>query len=172
MNETLKIIETRRSVKSFSDKMPSREDIEAILKAGTLAASGRNLQSSVMVAITDKKTRDKLSGANASILGVKTDPFYGAPVIIVVLAKKSVNTHVYDGSLSLGNMMLAAHSLGLGSCWIHRARETFELDEWKKFIKDLGLTEEYEGIGNLALGYPSGDYPANKERLDGRIFIV
>ena len=98
--------------------------------------------------------------------------FYGAPVVIVVLAKKSVHTHVYDGSLSLGNMMLAAHSIGLGSCWVHRAREVFELPEWKEFLVSLGITEEYEGIGNLLLGYPSGDYPAEKERKPDRIFIV
>ncbi len=171
MNETIKTIESRCSTKKFTSKMPSFEDIDTILKAGTLAASGRNLQSSIMIAITDKQTRDKLMKTNAAILGADIDPFYGAPVVIVVLAKKSVNTHIYDGSLSLGNMMLAAHSLGLGSCWIHRARETFEMDEWKAFVKSLGLEDEYEGIGNLALGYPD-TIPAPKERREGRIFIV
>ena len=172
MNEAIKNIDTRRSVKSFSDRMPTEEDIDTILRAGINAASGRNLQSSILIAIKDKEVRDRLMKTNAEILGASTDPFYGAPVIIAVLAKKSVSTHIYDGSLSLGNMMLAAHSLGLGSCWIHRARETFERKEWQEFLRSLGLDEEYEGIGNLALGYPSGDPLPEKPRREGRIFIV
>lgn len=172
MNEILRTIEERRSIKKFKSEMPRREDIEAILKAGSEAASGRNRQSSVMIAITDPVLRKKLMEANASILGAEIDPFYNAPVVIAVLAKKEVNTYIYDGSLSLGNMMLAAHSLGLGACWVHRAKETFEMPEWRELVSNLGLVGEYEGIGNLAVGYADCEYPEKKERLDGRIFFI
>lgn len=170
--EVLKCIEERRSVKAYASDMPKKEDIDAVIKAGLEAASGRNRQSSIIVAVTDKATRDRLSQANADVLGSTADPFYGAPVILVVLAKKEVHTAIYDGSLTLGNMMLAAHSLGLGACWVHRAREVFEKDEWKEWLASIGVEGEYEGIGNLILGYPKGDFPAPKERNPGRVFYV
>ena len=170
--EVLKCIEERRSVKAYEPDMPKKEDIDAVIKAGLEAASGRNRQSSIIVAVTDKATRDRLAQANADVLGSTADPFYGAPVILVVLAKKEVHTAIYDGSLTLGNMMLAAHSLGLGACWVHRAREVFEKDEWKEWLASIGVEGEYEGIGNLILGYPKGDFPAPKERNPGRVFYV
>ena len=172
MNEILKCIEERRSVKAYKSDMPKKEDIEAVIKAGLEAASGRNRQSPIIVTVTDKATRDRLSRANADILGSNADPFYGAPVILVVLANKAANTAVYDGSLCLGNMMLAAHALGLGSCWVHRAREVFEKEDWRAWLKTLGIEGDYEGIGNLLLGYPSGEFPAPKERNPGRVFYV
>ena len=172
MNEILKCIEERRSVKAYTTEMPSKEDIDTVIKAGLEAASGRNRQCAIIVAITDKATRDRLSSANAAVLGMENDPFYGAPAVLVVLAKKGINTAVYDGSLCLGNMMLAAHALGLGSCWVHRAREVFETEEWREWLKSIGVEGEYEGIGNLLLGYPKGDYPAFKERNPGRVFYV
>ena len=172
MNEILKCIEERRSVKAYTPEMPKKEDIDTVIKAGLEAASGRNRQCAIIVAITDKATRDRLSKANAAVLGMENDPFYGAPAVLVVLAKKGINTAVYDGSLCLGNMMLAAHSLGLGSCWVHRAREVFETEEWKEWLKSIGVEGEYEGIGNLLLGYTKGDYPAPKERIAGRVYYV
>ena len=172
MNETLKIIESRRSVKAFKPDMPKQEDLAAIVKAGLAAASGMNRQTPVIIAITDKTVRDRLAKKNASLLGTTKDPFYGAPVIIAVVAKKEGATYINDGSLALGNMMLAAHSLGLGSCWIHRAKETFEDPVWRAWLRSIGLKDEYEGIGHLALGYADGDYPAPKERLPHRAFIV
>lgn len=170
--EVLKCIEERRSTKAYTGDMPKKEDIDTVIKAGLEAASGRNKQSPIIVAITDKATRDKLSRANADILGASTDPFYGAPVVLVVLADKAVSTAVYDGSLCLGNMMLAAHTLGLGSCWVHRAREVFEKDEWQKWLASIGVKGEYEGIGNLILGYTKGDLPEPKKRNPGRVFYV
>jgi len=172
MNETLKTIMTRRSVKSYSSKMPSREDIDAVIKAGLAAASGRNAQSAVVVAITDKQMRDKYSRANAEVLGSSIDPFYNAPVILCVLVRADAVCAAYDGPIALGNMMVAAHSLGLGSCWIHRAREVFEKEEWKEWLASLGLQGEYVGVGNLALGYLEGEYPAPKPIKDGRVFYV
>ena len=172
MNEILKCIEERRSIKSYEDKMPPREDIEKVINAGLSAASGMNLQTSIIVAVTDKATRDRLSEANRKILGRDSDPFYGAPVILVVLAKVEGRTYINDGSLTMGNMMLAAGSLGLGSCGIHRAREVFEDPEWKAWLKSIGAEGEYIGIGNLALGYMKGEYPEKKERREGRVFFV
>ena len=166
------IIMERRSVKSYLPEMPKKEDIDKIIASGLAAASGRNMQASVIVAVTNKEIRDKLSAANAAVMGANADPFYGAPCVLVVLAETTAHTYVYDGSLTLGNMMLTAHELGLGSCWIHRAKEVMALPEWQEWIKSLDLEGNYEGIGNLVLGYRKGDYPANKERREGRVVYV
>ena len=161
MNETLKILETRRSCRNFKPDMVNSDDLKAIIRAGTFAATGMGKQSPVIIAVTDKATRDALSEANAKIAGMPegTDPFYGAPVILIVLAKKDVVTHIYDGSLVMGNLMNAAESLGVASIWIHRAKEEFESAIGKEILAKLGITEEYEGIGHCALGYAAG--PAN-----------
>ena len=163
---------TRRSVKSYKPDMPKREDIQAVIDAGLAAASGRNLQAPIVIAVTNKEIRDRMSRANAAVMGAAGDPFYGAPCVLVVLANKAAHTYVYDGSLTLGNMMLEAHERGLGSCWIHRAKEVFMQDEWQEWLKSLGIEGEYEGIGNLTLGYLEGDYPAEKERKEGRFYFV
>ncbi len=165
----MEIMLSRRSVKKYKSDMPSREDIDKIIEAGLAAASGRNMQASVVVAVTNKEIRDRLSQDNAAVIGASGDPFYGAPCVLVVLAEKTAHTYVYDGSLTLGNMMLAAHELGLGSCWIHRAKEVMAQPLWQEWIASLGLKGEYEGIGNLVVGYAEGDYPEAKERREGRV---
>ena len=172
MKSCMEIMLTRRSVKKYTQKMPKESDINKIIEAGLAAASGRNMQASVIVAVTNKEIRDRLSRDNAAVMGASGDPFYGAPCVLVVLAEKTAHTYVYDGSLSLGNMMLAAHELGLGSCWIHRAKEVMAKPEWVEWITSLGLKGEYEGIGNLVVGYPEGDFPAEKERREGRVVYV
>ena len=170
--DILELINSRASTKSYSDKMPSEEDLNKIITAGLRAASGRNLQAPIVVAVTNKEIRDKLSAVNAAVMGASSDPFYNAPAVLVVLAKREAHTCVYDGSLTLGNMMLAAHSLGLGSCWIHRAREVFEMPEWKSWLKEIGIEGDVEGIGNLIVGYPNDSIPSPKPTKDGRIFFV
>lgn len=172
MKSCTEVILTRRSVKKYLPDMPKKADIDKVIEAGLAAASGRNLQASVIVAVTNKEIRDRLAADNAAVMGANTDPFYGAPCVLVVLGSKSAHTYVYDGSLTLGNMMLAAHEAGLGSCWIHRAKEVMEKPEWVEWIRSLGLEGEYEGIGNLVLGYRDGDYPAEKERKGGRVVYV
>lgn len=172
MKSCMEIMLTRRSVKKYKDTLPSPEDVDKIIEAGLAAASGRNMQASVIVAVTNKEIRDRLSAANAAVMGANADPFYNAPCVLVVLAEKTAHTYLYDGSLTLGNMMLAAHELGLGSCWIHRAKEVMALPEWQEWIASLGLEGEYEGIGNLVVGYPDGDYPAEKPRREGRVVYV
>ncbi|MCR5793990.1 MAG: nitroreductase [Solobacterium sp.] len=174
MNEVLKAMKERRSVRSYTETMPEKEKIEQIIEAGLYAASGMGKQSPVILAVTDRKLRDRLAEANRKIGGWEGDfdPFYGAPAVLVVLADKTVPTAVYDGSLVMGNMMLAAHALGLGSCWIHRAKQEFEEEEFLAVLKELGCEGEFEGIGNMILGYPAGDIPAAKERKEGRVFFA
>ena len=173
MSEVFDNIYTRRSYRNYKSDMVPRDLIEKVCEAGTFAATGMNKQSPIIIAVTDKETRDSIMNLNASIMGREgTDPFYGAPVILIVLADKNVSTHVYDGSLVLGNMMLAAHELGLGSCWIHRAREEFETEEGKAILKQLGIEGDYEGIGHLALGYPDGDEPALRPRKDDYVYFI
>ena len=172
MKSCMEIMLERRSVKKYKSDMPSKADIDRIIEAGLAAASGSNMQASVVVAVTNKEIRDRLARDNAAVMGANADPFYGAPCVLVVLANKTAHTYVYDGSLTLGNMMLAAHELGLGSCWIHRAKEVMEKPEWQEWIASLGLEGEYEGIGNLVVGYLDGEYPAPKERKSGRVVHV
>lgn len=155
MNEVIKNIKTRRSVKKYKSDLVPQEMIDMITEAGTYAPSGLNKQSAIILEVTNKSLRDKLSKINAQIAGMPEnfDPFYSAPVVLVVLANKDIPTYIYDGSLVMENMMLAAHSLGLGSCWIHRAKETFETEEGRQILKDLGIVGNYEGIGNCIIGY-------------------
>lgn len=174
MNEVIKAMKERRSIRKFKAEMPSKADLEQIVEAGLYAANGRGRQAVITIAVTDKELRDKLSAVNNEIMGGPegNDPFYGAPAILIVLANKEVPTAPYDGSLVMGNLMLAAHSLGLGSIWIHRAKEEFEMPEYQKLLKDLGIDGEWEGIGHCAVGYIDGENPAAAPRNDGRVFWV
>ena len=174
MNEIIKAIKERRSIRKFKPDMPPKADIEQIVEAGLYAANGMGKQAVVTVAVTNQEIRDRIAETNRKIGGWKEgfDPFYGAPVILIVLAEKNWANRVYDGSLVMGNMMLAAHSLGLGSIWIHRAKEEFEQDKWKKFLSDLGVSGEWEGIGHCAVGYIEGEVPQAARRKEGRVFWV
>ncbi len=154
MNETLKTLETRRSVRGFDqERMPSDELINEIVKAGEYAPTGMGMQSPRIVVVTNKAVRDRLSKLNAEVMGTTSDPFYGAPVILLVIADKNRPTYLYDGSLVMSNLMNAAHAVGLGSCWIHRAKEIFSSAEGKAMLKEWGIEGDYEGIGHVALGY-------------------
>lgn len=172
MNDIIRAMEERRSIRKFKPDMPAKEDIDQIIEAGLYAANGMGKQATITVAVTNKELRDKLSSANCQIGGWKNgfDPFYGAPVILIVLADKNWANRVYDGSLVMGNMMLAAYSLGLGSIWIHRAKEEFEMPEYQQLLKDLNVEGEWEGIGHCAIGYAQGDLPKAAKRKDGRVF--
>ena len=173
MNTVLENMKTRRSVRKFKSEMVPQEIIDQIVEAGTFAASGRDRQPWAFVVVTNKEIRDRLSAANASFLETPVaDPFYGAPVIVAVLADNSVPTYLYDGSMAIGNMMLAAHALGVGSCWIHRAKEVFNEPEWKAWLEEIGVEGNYEGIGHLALGYSDGPEPTARPRKEGRVFRV
>lgn len=172
MNEIIKAMEERRSIRKFKSEMPRKDDLEQIVEAGLYAANGRGRQATITVAVTNKELRDKLSTINCKIGGWEEgfDPFYGAPAILIVLAEKDWGNRVYDGSLVMGNMMLAAHSLGLGSIWIHRAKEEFEMPECQQLLRELGVEGEWEGIGHCAVGYIDGEIPQAADRRDGRVF--
>lgn len=171
-NAVIKEIMSRRSIKKYKPDMVPREDLEVIIQAGLHAASGMNRQAPIIIAVTDKKVRDELAKINAEIRNTGTDTFYGAPAVLVVLADKSIPTYIYDGALAMGNMMLAADSMGLGCCWIHRAKETFELPRWQEFLKSLGINGEYEGIGNLIVGYADEEKPEPRGEISGRSYFV
>ena len=164
MHTVIENMITRRSCRGYKPDMIPEDILEEIIKAGTYAATGMGKQSPVILAVTNPEVRRKLSEVNAEIMGVDSDPFYGAPVVLVVLADKKRPTYVYDGSLVMGNLMLAAHSLGIGSCWIHRAKEEFESAEGKELLKEWGLPENLVGIGHCILGYRDCEYPEAKKR--------
>ena len=176
MNTTMEDLMTRRSIRSYTDEMPPMEVIEEICKAGTYAPTGMNKQSPIIIAVTKREVRDKLSRLNAAVFGKDNDmdPFYGAPVVLVVLADRNAAfTWLEDGSLVMGNLLNAAHAKGLGSCWIHRAKEVFETEEGKAILADLGIDDtKYVGIGNCILGYIKGDYPVTRPRKDNYIYWI
>ena len=174
MNEIIKAMMDRRSIRKFRPELPEKEKLEQIARAGLWAANGRGMQATVTIAVTNKELRDRLSEANRKIAGNPegTDPFYGGPAVFIVLADKNRITNVCDGSLVIGNMMLAAHSLGLGSIWIHRAKEEFEQDEFKAILKDLGVEGDWIGVGHCVVGYIDGEVPQPKPRKDGRLFWI
>ena len=174
MNDTLKVLESRRSCRNFKSDMVSKKDLDSIIKAGTYAATGMGKQSPIIIAVTDKETRDELSRENLKIGGwdQKFDPFYGAPVILIVLANKDIGTYVYDGSLVMGNLMNAAESLGVASIWIHRAKEEFESDFGKNLLKKLGIEGNYEGIGHCALGYAAEPAKEAAPRKEDYVYYI
>ena len=167
----LENLKNRRSIRKYKPEQVSDAHLDAILEVGLYAASGMNTQNTIMVAVRDKETRDQLSRMNAAVLGSTADPFYGAPCVVVVLVEPERYTAVEDGSLVLGNLMNAAYEAGVGSCWIHRARQMFESEEGKALLRKWGLREDLIGVGNCILGYPDED-PAPKPRREGRIVKV
>ncbi len=171
MNKIIKAMKERRSIRKFKSEMPAKADLEQIVEAGLYAASGMGKQATKIIIVTDKKLRDKIMEMNRKVGGWDQgfDPFYGAPAMLIVLAEKDWRNKIYDGSLVMGNLMLAAHSLGLGSIWIHRAREEFESEEGKEILKELGIEGEWEGIGHCAVGYMDGELPKPAPRKDGRV---
>ena len=163
-NQVLECLETRRSIRKYKKEQITEEQLQAILRAGSYAPTGMGAQSPVMVVVQDPELIRKLSRWNAEIMGTDSDPFYGATTVVVVLADSSRNTCVEDGSLVMGNLMNAAHAVGVDSCWIHRARETFASEEGKALLREWGLSESYIGIGNCILGYRDCEYPEAKPR--------
>lgn len=169
---TIETLLTRRSCRSYLDKAIEQDKIDTILKCGTYAPSGRGRQASYIVCIQDPQTQAQIRKINAQIMGVDSDPFYGAPCIIIVLADPNIVTYQYDGTCVMDHMMIAAHELGLASCWIHRAKETFETELGKQLLRKWGLSEDLVGIGNIALGYANGELPQAKMRKDNYITKV
>ena len=171
MNQTIQCLLSRRSTKKFTEQQVPDDLLNQVLEAGLYAPSGRNNQNVICVAVRDPEIRNQLASMNAALLGADIDPFYGAPCVIVVFADSEGLTWVEDGSLVMGNMLNAAHALGLGACWVHRARGMFESEEGKALMKEWGLPETMKGIGNCILGYSAA--PAlDKPRKEGRIIKI
>ena len=171
-NELINLIKTRRSVRSYKADPVPQELLDTVLEAGTYAPTDGGHQSPVIVAVTNPETRERLRALNATVMGKETDPYYGAPAIVVVLADGGRGTFVEDGSCVLENLMLAAHAVGLSSCWIHREREIFDSEEGKELLKEWGLPETLRGVGAIALGYADGPEPAAAPRKDGYVVRV
>ena len=174
MNPVLEAMRERRSVRSYKPDAVPQELLDQVIEAGLYAASARGTQGTIILQVTDKTLRDEIARRNAKIGGWNEDfdPFYGAPAMLIVLAKKDGPNRVYDGSLVMGNLMLACHALGLGSCWIHRAKEEFETDWGKELLRSLGIREEYEGIGHCAIGYGNDAYPKAAPRKENRVYAI
>ena len=170
MSETLNVLKTRRSCRAYKPDPVEDEKLNAIIEAGTYAATGMGKQSPIILIVKDKALRDKLMKMNAAIMGMDIDPFYGAPELLIVLADKAMPTYIYDGSLVMGNMMNAAADLGVASCWVHRAKEEFESEEGKAILKELGIEGDYEGIGHLILGYAATPLPDPKPRKANYVY--
>ena len=163
---------SRRSIRKYRQEPIPEDILNKILEAGTYAPTGMNKQAPIILAVTNREMRDRLSKMNAAVMGVESDPFYGAPVVLVVLANKEVRTAIYDGSLVMGNLMLAAHELGVGSCWIHRAKEVFATEEGKDILKELGIEGDYEGVGNCILGYADCPAPEARPRKENYVYFI
>lgn len=172
MNAELQALKERRSVRKYKADMVPQELIDQVIDAGLYAASGHGTQEVIIVAVTNKEVRDKLAQMNREILGTSIDSFYSAPVVLVVLGPKSNKLTPYDGSLVMGNLMQAAHAVGLGSCWINRAKEEFASEEGKQLLKEWGIEGEYEGVGHCILGYADGPVPQAAPRKANRVFYV
>ncbi len=165
-------IAARRTCRKYTPEMPAAEDLDAIVEAGLRAASGHGSQSPIIIRVTNKELRDRLSAMNAEVMGASIDPFYGAPAVLVVLADRKAATHVYDGTLTMGNMLLAADALGYGACWVHRAKEVFDSPEGKEILASLGIEGDYEGIGHCVVGYRADEKPGPFEIREGRVILA
>lgn len=172
MNDTLNTLKTRRSIRKYKDQQVPEDLLEKILEAGTYAPSGMGQQASKMVVVRDKRLVSKISKMNAKIMGTDTDPFYGATTVVIVFSDTKRPTHVEDGSLVMGNLMNAAHAVGIDSCWIHRAREVFETEEGQKLKEQWGVPEDYIGVGNCILGYRDCEYPEAAPRKEDYILYI
>lgn len=170
MNETLRCLKGRRSVRSYSDKPVPKEILEAIVEAGMYAPTGRNRQNTLFLVITNKELIARISKLNGAVMSSESDPFYGAPAVIVVFADTDRYTYVEDGSVAMANLMNAAYSLGVDSCWIHRAKEVFQSPEGKQIASELGVPEGFVGVGNCILGYRNGPLPTPSPRTQKVIY--
>lgn len=171
MNKTIEDIMTRRSVRKYKPEQITRDELDIVLNAGVAAPTAKNLQSPIIVAVQNREEIAHLSKLNAAVMNVDADPFYGAPTVLIILADAHNPNAVPDGALVMGNLLNAAHAIGLGSCWINRAREVFASDEGRALLKKWGIEGDYIGVGNCILGYPDEE-PEMKPRKDNYVYYV
>lgn len=171
-NQVIKALLTRRSVRKYLDKPLEPQVMEAVLQAGTYAPTGMGMQSPTIVAVESPEDRKAVQELNQKARGFQSDPYYGAPAIILVLTDPERGTGVEDASCVLSAMMIAAHGLGAASCWIHGEREMFQLPEGKALLEKWGLPTHLRGVGSLAIGYADGPAPQPKPRKEGYVVRV
>lgn len=172
MNDTIKTLLNRRSIRKYKPEQIKEEELNLILEAGKYAPSGMNKQASLFVVVQNKEMIKKISKMNAAVMNSDMDPYYGAPTVVLVFADKTAVTYIEDGALALGNMYNAAYSLGIGSCWIHRTKQMFETEEGKALLKEWKVEDKYVGIGSCILGYTEGEHPAAAKRKDNFVIMV
>lgn len=172
MNDLYETILSRRSVKSYTDEQVPQELLEQVIEAGRYAPTGMNAMSPIFIAVQNPDVIEKLSRMNAAVMGIDGDPFYGAPTVILVLANRERSTWLEDGSLAMGNLQLAAHALGLGSCWIHRCFQMFESEEGRALLKEWGVEGDYAGVGCCILGYQKDEPKPRAARREGQVFFI
>lgn len=171
-SEFLEIIKTRRSCRQYKPEQITDAELNAVLGAGTYAPTSRGMQSPYIVAVQNPEIRKQLAAMNAKVMGVTSNPYYDAPTYVLVFTPADANNPIQDGSCVLENMMLAAHAIGLASCWIHREREMFSTEEGKELMKKFGLPDGLVGIGALSLGYPAKKPDAPKPRKEGYFRVI
>lgn len=170
--DAIEALETRRSIRAYREEAVDDAALQRIAQAGLMAPSGNDCQGTVIAVVTDRAVRDTLSRLNAQIRGTDSDPFYGAPAVLAVLADTSCSNYLFDGALVMGNLMNAARAEGLGSCWIAKAKEQFQTDEGRALLRQWGVPEGYEGIGNCIVGYSAEGEPSPSPRREGRLLFI
>lgn len=172
MNETLNNLKTRRSIRSYLPKQVEKDVLDQVLEAGTFAPTGGGKQVPIIVSVQDPATVKQLSRMNAQVIGNDSDPYYGAPTVLIVFAERARRAYLLDGASVMTTLVNAAHAVGLGSCWIHRAKEMFESEEGKALLQKWGIEGDYEGIGQVVLGYAAGPAPEPAPRKANYIIRV
>lgn len=173
MLETIQDIRTRRSCRKYLPEQVSDEQLNTILEAATWTPTGRGKQSPQMVVVQDAEMLSRLSRLNAQIMGTDSDPMYGAPTAVLVFADASNENGIADASLLMGTLMLAAHAVGVASCWINRGKAMFELPEGREIVKQWGLDSKYDGFAICILGYADeGGIPPVKPRREDYVLRV
>lgn len=171
-NEVLESLLSRRSCRAYTEQKPTDEELETIMNAGLYAPTGKNMQTPIFVCVKNKSIRDELSKLNAQVMKSDADPFYGAPVVIAVLSDTTSPMYVQDASLAMQNLMLAAHSIGLATCWINRGFEVFRTEEGKKLKKEWNIPDSFEGVAFCIVGHAKNDLPKPAPRRQNRIITV
>lgn len=170
--EALEVLKNRRAIRQYKNQQITKEELEAVLEAGTYAPTGVGTQGVQIIAVQSPKYVERVDALNAKILGRDVHPYYGAPTIVLVMETADCKTHTFDGSAACMNMLNAAYAVGLGSCWIHRCEQMFETQEGKELLKEWGLPEDLKGVASFSLGYPDCEHPKPKKRREGYAIVV
>ena len=171
--EALEVLKNRRAIRKFKSEQITEEQLNAVLEAGTFAPTGGGTQGVQIIAVQNPENVAKVDALNAKVIGKEgVHPYYGAPTIILILETPECFTHELDGAAVCTNMVNAAYAVGLGSCWIYRCKQMFEMEEGKELLKEWGLPENLTGVASIALGYADCEQPVPKPRKEGYIVRV